>query len=705
MMNSLKLEFRANPALWVLAIVAVVVGVFARLKSIGIAPLSYDEYFMAKSVRNIIDTGLPKFGSSGFYLRGILVNFISAGLTGIGLSPETALRLLPALANIAAIPALFLLARKLFGRNGALVAVILFALSAWEIEFSRFGRMYAPIQSIAIWYAFLMHGVVAEGRERWRLGLYALTAVAVFVHESSTFLAALLLLPELLAFRRPRFLTVAAVAAVVLAAVWWNAIDVRGLSGAGPGATTNGAVTASVAQENASTSTAGPTALASGPAPTSNDSLARALADWSPAQSIRRISGKVDLPTPLLVYIPDRTGGLVPLAVSLLAGGWAAWFAFRRDDKGVGPLAGKVAVCAIGVLLVINAFSMALLAFVIGYLAGWFGPPSQWRKSVFIRLTAAWGISLVAWFLFADAIVRSAARPGGPPGTYVLKALFGWPDLIYQLLVVLAPVLPFCLSVGTVLVALAIPSWVSLEPERRKGVTVTAALALLLLALVLVAKTPWVSTRYAFLVWPFFLIFVGGAMATLSGRIVGPANRISGYVIAGSVLIFLAASEDARINRWISVDAPRTVFRTGERKLVVHHYVPRIDHRSPGRFVNENRKPGDRVVLTVLPVDFYLDKPADVFFIDGRNPEARNHRDRATGLEPWSGAEVVNDMRKVTEILRDASIDRGRTTWLIAGTPKFPFDAGMNRYVEGSFGRKRVFTSGDGTLGVYKLGG
>ena len=69
-----------------------------------------------------------------------------------GLSPELAPRLIAALSSLIALPAVYLLGRRLGGRNIGLLAVAILAISVWETEVARFGRMYAPFQAIFVWY-------------------------------------------------------------------------------------------------------------------------------------------------------------------------------------------------------------------------------------------------------------------------------------------------------------------------------------------------------------------------------------------------------------------------------------------------------------------------------------------------------------------------------------------------------------------------
>ena len=46
---------------YVLVGLALAVGIYFRLKGLGKSPLAIDEYYIASSVRNILEHGLPQF--------------------------------------------------------------------------------------------------------------------------------------------------------------------------------------------------------------------------------------------------------------------------------------------------------------------------------------------------------------------------------------------------------------------------------------------------------------------------------------------------------------------------------------------------------------------------------------------------------------------------------------------------------------------
>src|SRR5579872_1341125 len=61
-----------------LAACALAVGVFARLKGLGAAPMAVDEYFIVRSTQNLLKHGWPAFDCGGIYSRGLLLQYPAA---------------------------------------------------------------------------------------------------------------------------------------------------------------------------------------------------------------------------------------------------------------------------------------------------------------------------------------------------------------------------------------------------------------------------------------------------------------------------------------------------------------------------------------------------------------------------------------------------------------------------------------------------
>src|SRR6187549_3531625 len=93
------------PARWwwyALTAAAVSFGLFARFKGLGASPFSVDEYYLARSVEDVMRSGLPAYDCGGYYTRGVLLQYLIAGLQFAGLGPELAPRLLCVLSSLVA---------------------------------------------------------------------------------------------------------------------------------------------------------------------------------------------------------------------------------------------------------------------------------------------------------------------------------------------------------------------------------------------------------------------------------------------------------------------------------------------------------------------------------------------------------------------------------------------------------------------------
>ncbi|MGB8692524.1 MAG: glycosyltransferase family 39 protein, partial [Steroidobacteraceae bacterium] len=168
---------------------ALCLGLYARFKGLGMWPFAVDEYYLARSIQNVLHSGWPEFPCGGLYLRGLLLQYVGALLQLAGLTPELSTRGIAAVSSLAALPAAYLLGRRVHGPLIGTLAVGLLALSLWEVEVARFGRMYAPFQAAFLWYLvfFLRH--VLDGRQRALWGMFTLTLVGILTWEGGVLLA------------------------------------------------------------------------------------------------------------------------------------------------------------------------------------------------------------------------------------------------------------------------------------------------------------------------------------------------------------------------------------------------------------------------------------------------------------------------------------------------------------------------------------
>ena len=171
--------------------IAVLAGFYFRLKGLGKWPFALDEYYIIRSVQNILKHGLPQFDAGGYYSRGLIYQYMIVPLLLIGIKAEFAARIIPILANLIAIPPLYLLSKKLSGKTIAFTLVIIFSFSLWEIEFSRFARMYTLFQTVFVWYLYFLYKYLFEDNRKMINWLLGLSFISIFIYEASIFLVVL----------------------------------------------------------------------------------------------------------------------------------------------------------------------------------------------------------------------------------------------------------------------------------------------------------------------------------------------------------------------------------------------------------------------------------------------------------------------------------------------------------------------------------
>src|ERR1700722_1487776 len=187
-----------QPAAWALGMVtaaALVAGIYGRFKGIGAAPLGVDEFYISRSIDFVMRTGLPHFPCGGYYTRGVLYQYVVALVRWWGGSAEFAGRSVAAIASLLVLPAAYLLGRRIHGRTVGVLVVIVLAVSIWEIEMARFGRMYAPFQAVFAWYLVFFLRYTLDRNRRALGAMVALSVLGVLTWEGGVFIGLVNLLP------------------------------------------------------------------------------------------------------------------------------------------------------------------------------------------------------------------------------------------------------------------------------------------------------------------------------------------------------------------------------------------------------------------------------------------------------------------------------------------------------------------------------
>jgi len=336
--TGLKIE-----AAWILALL-VAAGAVLRLVDLGAISFHWDEDLSALAAKAIAEHGIPELPSGMIYLRGLAFSYAMAA-SGMWLGfDEAALRLPAALFGIALIPLSFVFGKRLFGASVGLVLAALVTFSFWDIEFSRYARMYAPFGFLYLLTLLLIwrYRVVETSFAGGALALVS-ALLAISLHELGYTLALAFLLPVAIrgreAFSSPRGLIFPVTACGIAAAAFfvWQRIQDRYYYRA-----------ASLASAEAAPSGEGAGQAIPGSAGADGD-----------AGLIERILDSVRLPDlPLFSALYDAAPwaaiGLVAAALGFAA---VVLVAARRVSVGERLLLGAVALCC-----ALQLFNVALLA-------------------------------------------------------------------------------------------------------------------------------------------------------------------------------------------------------------------------------------------------------------------------------------------------------------------------------------------------------
>jgi len=116
---------------------------------------------------------------------------------------EVALRLVSVICGLIVLPAVYRLASRVGGTGVAVACVVILGLSTWEVEISRFGRMYAPFQAIFAWYLWFSVRNLVDGHAPSRWCALGLSLLGLVTWEGGVLLLALNLLLLFVADCRP----------------------------------------------------------------------------------------------------------------------------------------------------------------------------------------------------------------------------------------------------------------------------------------------------------------------------------------------------------------------------------------------------------------------------------------------------------------------------------------------------------------------
>lgn len=651
-------------ACYVVMLFAFVGGMYFRLKGLGKSPFAVDEYYIATSVRNILEHGLPQYDCGGFYVRGLLLQYLVVPFFKYGSNDEFYFRLITVIFNLLTVPGLYLLAKQVSGRTAACFVVTLFCLSIWEIEFARFARMYSPFQMLFVWYVFFLYRAIILDDSVANKWMYLISFLSIFIYEGAIFLVLMNFLPFVVTGKKMSAWGYVPSALIVIFAYAFVTIDFRHLG-----------VESHLPADLDSQAAGGP-------------------------------SLPIELPMLLITTLKFDLAWLLTFLIPLGLSAIAVWQLFSEHPPTEKVKLTRVQATLFSLFIILslfNQYGLVIYLLVLAWLLDWVNLRHIRTNSLRLMFIAI-GVTFVFWScygIFTDSWYVLLQTTRTSPAEDLLKSLlivlFKYPDTYAKILVPWFSAMPVLTIATTLLVLFGLSESAIKRHDEGKGYVLLITILLGLSLIVAALKQPYYETRYTFFLYPVLLLVVTVSLQRLAHLIArdGKAYRIS---LTGLVMAFMLLSEDFGIEHAWKIDSQNTLYRMAYDRARQTQYYPRRDVWTPAKFVNDNMKVGDIVVNMTKAVPYYL-RQIDYVYVNHKSRRFRGIVGCGGKKELWSNTNLIYKRNELFELLQNAE----STIWLIVYSKPLGEHSEAGKRIQDLFTRNRVFQSVDGRIEVYKI--
>jgi len=650
-MKRISYLFNSTSLLYLCVFASLGLGLYYRVVGLGLWSLAADEYYIARSIQNIFSYGLPKFEYGGFYTRGLIYQYLSAPFVFFT-SPELGLRIVSVGANIATIFISFLLAKKILNIRAALIVVILLALSVWEIEFSRFGRMYSLYQTFFMVSLYFMYEYYTEEKQHTKYLILLFATLGAFTWEGGLFLFPLaiavtflknkiILDKDFLWYLLPMLLVVA-----------FSSVDFR------------------------------------------------LLGDVPHFEISITPETKTSIPTKLLMANLLDDNRLLGLYAFIML---FNFFAIKRLLKVNYPLYGKF---LFGLSFVCLFMGFIGLSFSILIIMGLIWKPGRklgvgknsnnFTPSKLMMLFYA--INLSFWCLFVYVVlipeyhdVKSLLKS--------FESLIGFPNIYRNLVVPWARVFPITAIILISAGFITYYKYLTSNTDKDKGMRFILYVLFLSIMLVGVTKLPYSITRYSYFFYPLFIINFVIALTYLSGMISWlKSGKSEIYLILSAISIYILVSEDYLFTHLNKIESYDANFRVNYRQSVEEHYYPRYDYRGAAEILNKNAASDDILITTEEATAFYLER-ANYYFKSTNNRTYPLVATNRGAFERWSTLTLISQISELEKLIH-TSLKANKHVWLILNRKKLEWLEEQRKFSE-KYSHASKYLTRDGVFAIY----
>jgi hypothetical protein len=561
----------------------------------------------------------------------LLFQYLVALLQMAGMSAELSARLVAAVASVIALPAVYLLGRRVHGPTVGLLAVSVLALSAWEVDIARFGRMYAPFQAVFVWYLVYFVKYTVDGESRALRPMLILSVIGVLTWEGGLLMTLANLLPPFIrspqgAFTAREFRHLALCAALVVVAYIATMTNFRHLgTDPFPAGFDAGEFLANL-DEN----------------------------DRSAAPVIPGGDAGPEIQSPLAIAF-----GLVLLALAAASIRWI-WSLRRRWPAAVGLVVALAAALVHQFSLVAFTLAILLLARML-----------TWRDFVArdaLPFVAALAASLAGWTaigLLNPDWLASLETPWDESSAMSRLAyeFLRLPDFVGVVAFPFAHSAPVLGAVLFAAIAIAV-----LRDILRNSDAITAEQALLLVLVSLLgaaslSNPPRFETRYVVFLFPVAVV-IAVAVIVRALQPISQARLVAALVTTAVVAAGFAVTGDFQPRRLFRIGDASVQFERGADRGDKFIVLRRSNPRSVADWLAAHATAPNSLVINGFPsVDFYF-KDFDFAYIDLNNQRYWAYSCQRGTVERWGNLPLLNDVAGL-----DEQIARSDNVFIVIATP------------------------------------
>ena len=619
-----KIDISSKTAFYLLSAITLV-AIWMRLSGLGNRPFAEDEYFFITSVHNLIEFGLPRFPDGGYYVRGILLQYITAISILLFGDDQFAYRLPSMLFSVGTLPMAYLLGRQFFKRSWCITLVVILAFSCWEIEFSRFARMYSALQFFSVCFFWSLYRYAFDNESKKRYIAVAFALAAIFTHQIGIFIALLLFLPLPALYNRSLYKTFkeqyfyTAISILVLAIVYLQIkINFRFIG----------------------------------------------VSDSLPADYIRSTTKSLhwsSFGTSIFdEYWFFSIGSFLAVVIFIL---YAVYIVRHRAqiDSQKQFLGSLLAIAACSA--VFHQFALSGLLILIILLREpklLVQRPYAYFFTLLTGIVFFWIMLLFfnqAWIdsVGSDNIIRSYLRS-------IRLAFFMFPDIYRPIILAFKdniPILGFLLGLSV--------TWqvFFIRKLPLASIVMNPVLPIVIIIIIIGFNQPlYVRTRYVFFIYPLSLC-VALLSASQIENFFRPRFKINENIskiitITACIALFIM-SEDFNTHYLNNISSDTVSYRTGHFEKYMSHWYPRIDFQAPAEFIDKNASDYSRIIIAfnVNTAAAYLKREFAIYWPREYNTYPSISRKGGT-RDLWSGCRLLGTIEDVVDYTR-----RTDTVWLM----------------------------------------